>query len=864
MYRTTMAFQFTRRLADKIITRVSCVTGVIFVAMCFATPALAVHQAGNIELDGNTVNDGGTVSGIDDWDDVFNLAHNALRATHVDDSAATDNTSYNGGIKDTQSINQWTCTTGGVQSKSDIMWAYGATYEVGNDLIFYAGADRRGNNGTANMAVWLFQGPVDCTSAGGTTPFVGTHLDGDLLLVAEFEQGGRVAGIKVYRWSDPDGTPQTGDECLGGILGDCTDAGVPASTGLNCSDSNPGDLVCGRTNPDSSITAAWRDPVPTQGLFEVGANLTQLIGDVGCFANAIIETRSSTSLTATLKDFVSLDLSTCGSLSVEKETVGGNATFGFSVTPTIDALESFDLTGGGSQNFATVEPAFYTISEDNMPAGPDAPDGWNLTDISCTGGTPGAPGYTDDGHGGGNIGIDIGLSDDVVCTFTNTFTAPPGAITIEKLCDSSTVDGQTFAFAMQGFAGSSTEECQDDAVILACGDSVTCEGLTVGGYQVNESVPANWALTEVNCTDNGFNVCAPGNDPHANITLGQAESITASFGNTENASIEICKSTTPAATGGDFGFDGDLDTFTLADGECDDWVVSPDLPYNVSEDAKDGFSLDSISCSGVNWTSDVAGTQSVTITPDPGESVSCTFNNSENPAYIQVCKNTVTVSGDNPSFEFDLMGPDTDLPVSTTLQNGECDFGIGDSGMVSLTPGDGYSVAEAALDGWETSISCVGLNNEVEDPGNIVLSPDESVVCTFTNTQDGRIIVRKELQPPGSAQTFEFSGALQGNIGHGGSLEADVQPGQYNVTEQPSGDWVVNSITCDDSDSFGSGSTAVFNVAAGEVVSCTFINVEPAAIPVNSRWAMVLMVLLLMIAAFNGRHRMTTNSKRIS
>ena len=71
MYRTTIAFQFTRRLAHNIMTRVSCVTGVVFVALCFAAPALAVHQAGNIELDGNTVNDGGTVSGIDDWDDVF-------------------------------------------------------------------------------------------------------------------------------------------------------------------------------------------------------------------------------------------------------------------------------------------------------------------------------------------------------------------------------------------------------------------------------------------------------------------------------------------------------------------------------------------------------------------------------------------------------------------------------------------------------------------------------------------------------------------------------------------------------------------------------------------------------------------------
>jgi hypothetical protein len=797
-------------------------TLLVSVSLLAAGPVWAVHKNGDLELDGNTVNDGAAVVGIDDWDDVYNSTDHALRKAFIVDSTVNDPTVFQGGVKDTQTLDKWSCVTQPVQNKSDILHGYGATYTNNGDLFFYAGADRKSNLGDSNMGVWLFQGPVGCVSNGASTPFYGTHLDGDLLVVAEFDNGGRVSAVVVYRWSDPDRIPQNGDECLGGSLGDCSDAGLPAFVGENCNDALPGDKVCGRTNPVSSIDAAWRPAIPPRGLYEMGINLTAMIKGVGCYANAIIETRSSTSLTATLKDFVALDLATCGTLTVVKETIGGNANFGFAIDPSAGNPASFSLAGGESRYFGTVEPDTYTLAEVTMPAGPAAPNGWNLTDISCTGGTPGLPNYVNGGHDGGDLDLSIDLNDDAVCTFTNEFTAPAGSITLQKNCDSSNPGGQTFNFALAGFSGSSTAACADGAEILGCGESITCLGLAAGNYTIEESVPGGWVLSDVSCTGNA--TCGSDLAPQVSITLATADNAVATFTNTENASITICKSTVPSLAPGSFDFTGDLGGFALADGQCTlPAEVTPDMVYDVTEAIEANFVLDNINCTGANWFADAEGTRTVSVTPEPGEAVSCTFTNFENPGYIRICKTTVTTSADSAVFEFELDGPQAGLPVSTTLVNGGCALGPGDPGELALTPAAGYAVSETAVSGWDTEISCVGSSGE-EIPANINLSPDETVVCTFTNTQRGHVIVAKQTNPPGASTSFSFTGDAAGDITDGGTIDIEVLAGQYTSTETAVADWQLDGISCDDDNSSGAGSTATFNVEAGESVTCTFSN----------------------------------------
>jgi len=860
------------------------------ISMFAMSPAMAVHFD-DIELEGNTAFDG---VGRTDWDVIYAecgvggpcppLATGAIRQTFVQDgfSPTPDNTVFSGGLKDIHPVSKWTCTETPVQGKSDIEFAYGATYQSTDpehlgDLLFYGGADRRTIEGDANFGIWLFQAQVDCVSTtGGKTPFSGHHLDGDLLLVAQFENGGNVSRIDVYRWTDPDGIPENGDECVGGDdvasggngdgLVDCaTEEGIPFIVGLNCLDGGGGTEVCGITNQNGPFGTPWRpgaEAIGTHGFYEAGVNLTDLIlGQQSCFASAIIETRSSTSLSAQLKDFVSLDLSTCGTLEVVKETVGGNGTFGFSVSPTVGGPDSFDLTvpGDASRLFSTVEAGTYTITEESLPAG----EGWNLTDMNCGIATSGTPTGTPSSDGG-SIEVTMGFGDDVVCTFENTFTPPAGTITIGKTCDGVDEGGQTFDFSLGGFGGSTTADCADGSVTLACGGSVTCESLIAGDYTINESEPTGWELTDVSCT--GTSTCGPAETPDATISLGANGAETATFTNVEQAQIVICKTTEPADAGGDFDFSGDLGVFALADGECTDdgeagsFEVAPATPYDITEAADGDFTLTDIQCDGTNWS---AGADTVTITPDAGEFVKCTFTNAEDPGYIQVCKDTVTTSGANPVFSMNLAGSDADLPISSGLQHGECDFGPADSSPVSLLAGTGYSVSEDPEDGWDASYSCIGSEGE-EDRTNISVSPNETVVCTVSNTQRGRIEAALELIP-GLGDTFSFQGETPATLGHLGVTGVDVPPGTYETrvpkSEIDLGGWMVDSFTCDDDDSYIELNDpvyliAVFNVDPGETVRCTLVlrqPVEVIGIPVNNVWALLLLTLTLLATGWYFR-----------
>ena len=60
----------------------------------------------------------------------------------------------------------------------------------------------------------------------------------------------------------------------------------------------------------------------------------------------------------------------------------------------------------------------------------------------------------------------------------------------------------------------------------------------------------------------------------------------------------------------------------------------------------------------------------------------------------------------------------------------------------------------------------------------------ETVTCTFTNTQHGKIIVEKQTVPDGATGSFGFTGALTGSIGDNGKLKSLlIPPGTYYVTD---------------------------------------------------------------------------------
>lgn len=295
------------------------------ILLSFAVAAWADTPAINLfELDGDSIT-GNQSPPHDDW----NLLNGTtgqngsctgackLKEFAVDGDGQTIFTG--GGSKDNSDIPNWAYKNGSVPPKDEIQNAYAASYNAPNgDVLVYFGADREAVNGDANIGVWFFQNPVGTNGTGG---FTGTHVNHDVFIVSAFTVGGTTPGIQVYEWDSSCGgadnnNPQTGQ---------CADKNLRVlfNSAQTCSASGLGHEACARVN-GSATTVSWPytpahgslgDPIPAAGFFEGGINVTELFAGIGqarpCFAAFLVETRSSQSTDAVLKDFVAHSFPQC-------------------------------------------------------------------------------------------------------------------------------------------------------------------------------------------------------------------------------------------------------------------------------------------------------------------------------------------------------------------------------------------------------------------------------------------------------------------------------------------------------------------------------------------------------------------------
>ena len=276
------------------------------------------------ELDGNVVDS--PAGSPDDWATLNgtgsgganpggSAGSSSARAFVHDPDGATIFTT--GGSKDNLDVTSWRHTAGSVPDKDEIEDAFAAAYFVnsGTELIIEFGADRLAQNGDANIGIWFFQqsvGPI----AGGV--FSGQHQEHDILVLSAFSNGGGTSTVAVYEWDD---------SCLGAAnnnpqVGQCADKNLRVlfNSSAVCGSAD----ACAITN-SAGVPVAWpyapkqgtAGTVPKGGLFEGGVNITQLLEAAGvtalpCFSSFVFETRSSTSIDATLKDFVAHEFPLCG------------------------------------------------------------------------------------------------------------------------------------------------------------------------------------------------------------------------------------------------------------------------------------------------------------------------------------------------------------------------------------------------------------------------------------------------------------------------------------------------------------------------------------------------------------------------
>ena len=206
-----------------------------------------------------------------------------------------------------------------------------------------------------------------------------------------------------------------------------------------------------------------------------------------------------------------------------------------------------------------------------------------------------------------------------------------------------------------------------------------------------------------------------------------------------------------------------------------------------------GWDLTALSCDDASSTGDL-GTATATFRAEAGETVTCTFTNTKRATLIV---KKVMVGGTG-TFSF------------TGSPNGSISSNNGTI-QASVAPGQHVST-ESAKAGWDLSSIVCDDGNSVGSVGTRAatfnVEAGETVTCTFTNTKQGRVIVKKVMV--GGTDRFCYSGTPCGSISvNEGTVSADVAPGQYGFsTEAVKAGWDLTSVSCDDGNSFGSGRTA--------------------------------------------------------
>src|SRR5437899_2467609 len=360
----------TKWLISKRYIQAAIVIGLmtLVIAVPFFTRAFAltdVRNAGVFELDGNIVK-GSTTPLPTDWGALFNangvtqpLPAGGLDAHWVNDGphAVTDLTTFTTGSKDTLDIANagWQCTpSGNITPKDDILHSYSFAIVPqsgprAGDLLVYGGFERFANNGAGDLGLWLLQDPtVACSSTKGAVSFTGAHVVGDILFVGEFSTGGTVTTLNAFEW----------------VGGNSPLMNITATGGADCRTADMTGNFCSRSNT-VSISTPWSTQDKTSGpntlataeFFEVGIDLTGLFGsNPPCINRFIFDTRTSPSVTATLKDYAEGALATCPTATILTSVSPSPIPFGGSATDTATVTLSTASTVSGTVTFNVYGP----------------------------------------------------------------------------------------------------------------------------------------------------------------------------------------------------------------------------------------------------------------------------------------------------------------------------------------------------------------------------------------------------------------------------------------------------------------------------------------------------------------------------
>ncbi|GIU95305.1 MAG: hypothetical protein KatS3mg012_1762 [Gaiellaceae bacterium] len=764
--------------------------------------ASATNDIGNFELDGNAAG-----AGRDDWDARNTIGAPLFFTGFIEDGTGASDTGYGtGSNKDTDQISDWSWKTGQVTpAKDNIAHAYAAVYEEKGDLVLYFGQNRQvEQQGNANVGVWFLQNPV---GLGANGKFTGSHAEGDVLVQAELTNGGSIAGIRIGKWT-------------GGSLQ------FLANSAAECADGKLGTKdACGIANT-VTISTSWAGNIPSPYFFEGGLNLSALFPNgAPCFSTVLMNTRTSQSTTAELKDFAFGTFDTCGSITVRKQATPADGTK-FDYTASNLSPAAFQLAAGESRTFDKLGPGVYSVTEVE-PTG-----GWEFDSLSCTGGA-------NVSVSGRTATITLGFLEDVTCTYVNK--PKPGKLIVIKNVvndDGGTKVAGDFAIEVSGnnpspasFAGQgapgqevtigpgsySVTETEDPGYAVTY--SSDCSGtMPAGGTKTctitNDDKPAKLIVIKNVVNDNGgtkvagdFPIQVSGNNPSPATFAGQGApgqevaigpgsysvtetedpSYAASYSADCSGSIALGQTKTCTITNDDKAPKLTLVKQVVNDNggtaSASDWTLTaspngfsgqgPSVSsgasfqagtYNLSESGPAGYDAGEWVCEG--------GSQDgASITLGLGESATCTITNDDRPATLIVKKVVVNDNG----------GTKVASDFSFQVNGGAAQAFEADGENELAVSAGTYSVTEVAVDGYETSY---------DNCSNLVIPNGGSATCTITNDdRPATLIVKKVVVNDNGGTKVASDFSFQVNGGAAQAFEADgenelaVSAGTYSVTE---------------------------------------------------------------------------------
>ena len=458
-----------------------------------------------------------------------------------------------------------------------------------------------------------------------------------------------------------------------------------------------------------------------------------------------------------------------GHLIVNKTTIPSDTTNEFSITASggtiVNPAATQTIVGGGTVNY-TVNAGTYNVSE-------AAELGWDQTGNTCV-----------------NVVVANGETEE--CTITNTKRAH--IIIVKDVIGNP--DPTDFTFNNNFSNGNPATFLLDEDNNGTLPSSRDFEVLP-GTYEVSEVPVADWQSPEsTSCTND---------ETIDSIDVAPGETVTCTFVNEELVEIVLIKNT----IGGDGSFDfdatgtglpADIDLTTVNATATQTFTgLDQDNTYSITENVPAGWDLTSAVCTG--------GNTPASITPEPDETVTCTFTNTKRGSvvvtkFLDENANGVWDDGEDVLGGWDInLTDDEEYEGNQTTENDGPSFGT--TTFENLVPGQ-YDLSENFPETGNWNQSAIYCENDERTNGvngnshPLNVDAGETVSCYIGNYQDGRIIVIKDVvkangdtleDTSGDEFDFEIQGVASFPLTDGDSETYDVTPGTYDVTESLNEDY---------------------------------------------------------------------------